>query len=138
MDKKPFNPLNRIESSMKIVILWIELILAAFIIVTVMLSAKDIVMLIYRIMVTEASSSYGELQGLLSHILLLVVGLELSLMLISHTPGNVLEVILYAIARKMLISSTSSLDLILGVISITMIFAVDKYLHTKNVKSHLT
>lgn len=105
--------------------------------VTVVLSGKDIVMLIYRIIVTEPSSSYGELQGLLSHILLLVVGLELSLMLISHTPGNVLEVILYAIARKMLISSTSSLDLILGVISISMIFAVDKYLHTRNVKSIL-
>lgn len=135
MEKKQFDSLNRFENSMKQVILWIEILLAAFIIITVILSAKDIVMLIYRIMVTEATSSYGELQGLLSHILLLVVGLELSLMLISHTPGNVLEVILYAIARKMLISSTSSIDLILGVISITMIFAVDKYLHTRNSKT---
>lgn len=137
MDKKSFSLLNRVESSMKHMILWVEIILAGFIMVTVVLSGKDIVMLIYRIIVTEPSSSYGELQGLLSHILLLVVGLELSLMLISHTPGNVLEVILYAIARKMLISSTSSLDLILGVISISMIFAVDKYLHTRNVKSIL-
>lgn len=137
MNKEPFNPLKRIENLMKTLILWIEVILAAFIMVTVIVSGKDIVILIYRIFTTEASSSYGVLQNLLSHILLLVVGLELSLMLISHTPGNVLEVILYAIARKMLISSSDSVDIILGVISIAMIFAVDKYLHTRNIKSHL-
>lgn len=137
MNKEQFNPLKRIENWMKSLILWIEVILAAFIMITVLISGKDIVMLIYRIFVTEASSSYGVLQGLLAHILLLVVGLELALMLISHTPGNVLEVILYAIARKMLISSTDSVDIILGVISIAMIFAVDKFLHSRDLKGHL-
>lgn len=137
MNKEPFNPLKRIENSLKKFILWIEVILAVFIMVTVIISGKDIVILIYRIFVTEASSSYGVLQGLLSHILLLVVGLELSLMLISHTPGNVLEVILYAIARKMLISSTDSIDIMLGVIAIAMIFGVDKFLHSRDVKGHL-
>lgn len=138
MGRKPFSLLNGVEGSMKQVIIWIELILAGFIMITVVLSAKDIVVLIYRIMISEADTSYTVLQGLLSHILLLVVGLELSLMLISHTPGNVLEVILYAIARNMLISSTSSIDFLLGVISITIIFAVDKYLHTRDIKRTIT
>ncbi|WP_406243738.1 hypothetical protein ACF3M2_07910 [Tissierella carlieri] len=127
-------PLKKIEKWMKSFILWIEILLAAFIMITVLISGKDIVVLIYTVFVTEASASYEILQGLLTHILLLVVGLELALMLITHSAGNVLEVILYAIARKMLISSSNTMDILLGVISLAIIFWVDKYLHTKDVK----
>jgi len=126
--------LKKIEKSMKNFILWIEILLAAFIIVTVILSTKDIIVLIYKVFMAEASASYEILQGLLTHILLLVVGLELALMLITHSAGNVLEVILYAIARKMLISSSNTMDILLGVVSLAIIFAVDRYLHTKDVK----
>ncbi len=126
--------LKKVEKTMKVFILWIEILLAIFIAATVILSGKDIVVLIYKVFITEASASYEILQGLFAHILLLVVGLELALMLITHSAGNVLEVILYAIARKMLISSSNSLDILLGVISLAIIFAVDKYLHTKDVK----
>jgi hypothetical protein len=126
--------LKKLEKKIKHFILWIEVIMAMFILATVIVSCKDIVVLIYRVFITEASSSYVVLQGLFVHILLLVVGLELALMLIGHTAGNVLEVILYAIARKMLISSSNSIDILLGVISLAIIFAVDKYLHTKEIK----
>ena len=127
-------PLNKIEESMKRFIMWIEILLAGFIITTVILSGKDIVVLIHKVYITEVSQSYQLLQGLLAHILLLVVGLELALMLITHSAGNVLEVILYAIARKMLISSSNTMDILLGVISLAIIFAVDKYLHTQGIK----
>ena len=129
--------LKKLEKKMRHFILWIEVIMAMFIIATVFVSGKDIVVLIYKVFMTEATSSYEVLQGLLAHILLLVVGLELALMLIGHTAGNVLEVILYAIARKMLISSSNSVDILLGVISLAIIFAVDKYLHTHGVKRSL-
>ncbi|WMM25298.1 hypothetical protein RBU61_01150 [Tissierella sp. MB52-C2] len=126
--------LKKLEKKIKHFILWIEVIMAMFILATVIVSCKDIVVLIYKVFITEASSSYVVLQGLFVHILLLVVGLELALMLIGHTAGNVLEVILYAIARKMLISSSNSIDILLGVIALAIIFAVDKYLHTKEIK----
>lgn len=130
-------PLKNIEKSMKYFIMWIEILLAGFIIITVLLSAKDIVVLIQEVFVTEASESYKLLQGLLAHILLLVVGLELALMLITHSAGNVLEVILYAIARKMLISSSNIMDILLGVIALAIIFIVDKYFHTKDINRSL-
>lgn len=134
MDHESGELLKKVEKTMKGFILWIEILLAIFIAVTVLLSGKDIVVLIYKVFITEASASYEILQGLFAHILLLVVGLELALMLITHSAGNVLEVILYAIARKMLISSSNSVDILLGVISLAIIFAVDKYLHTNDVK----
>ena len=77
-------------------------------------------------------SSYELLQGFLSYVLLLVVGLELALMLIKHSPGSVLEVMLYAVARKMLISSSTTSEVLIGVIALAIIFFIDKYLHTKD------
>lgn len=105
------------------------MILAILIIVTVILSIKDLFILCMTTFKTEALSSYDILQGFLSHTLLLVVGLELALMLISHSTGKVLEVVLYAIARKMLISSTNMTDILFGVIALALIFFVNKYLH---------
>ena len=118
-------------------ILWVEIVLAVFIIITILISIKDVVVLIYGIFVTDASHSYDVLQGLLSHILLLAVGLELAMMLITHSPGSVIEVILYAIARKMLLNSGDAVGMLLGVISIAIVFGIDKYLHTEDVKRRI-
>ena len=112
--------------------MWLELVLALFILGVVILSCKDIISLIYKVFITEALDSYTVLQGLLSHVLLLVVGLELAMMLIKHNPGSVLEVMLYAISRKMLVSSSTTVELLLGVIALGLIFLIDKYLHTKD------
>lgn len=98
--------LKKIENVITNIIMWLELVLALFILGAVILSCKDIISLIYKVFITEALDSYTVLQGLLSHVLLLVVGLELAMMLIKHNPGSVLEVMLYAISRKMLVSSS--------------------------------
>lgn len=115
----------------------IEVLLALLIIFTVILSIKDLIVLGINVFITEANASYEILQGFLSHTLLLVVGLELAIMLISHTPGKVLQVILYAIARKMLVSSANMADILLGVIALALIFITDKYLHTKETERML-
>lgn len=129
--------LVKIERVLKKFILWVEILLAFFIIVTILISIKDIVILIYDIFITDASASYDVLQGLLSHILLLAVGLELAIMLITHSPSSVLEVILYAIARKLILNSGDSIAMLLGVISIAIVFGVDKYLHSKDIKPRI-
>lgn len=129
MSNKTEDKLNKIRERIGEYIIWIEMILAILIVVTVILSIKDLFVLCMTTFKTEAISSYDILQGFLSHTLLLVVGLELALMLISHSTGKVLEVVLYAIARKMLISSTNMTDILFGVIALALIFFVNKYLH---------
>lgn len=116
---------------MKGLISWLETLLAILIVIGVVISGKDIVMLIYAVFITDATGSYQIFQSMLSHVLLIVVGLELALMLISHSAANVIEVILYAIARKMLISSSNTFDILIGVIALALVFAVDKYLHSE-------
>ena len=53
-------------------------------------------------------------------------------MLSLHIPGALIEVLLYAIARKILLLPKSGgiLELVLGIISIAGLFAIRKYLLT--------
>ena len=62
----------------------------------------------------------------LEHAFNLVIGIEFIRMLIKHTPGSALEVLLFAIARHMVLSDDSALELVLGVMSIAGIFAIRK------------
>ena len=71
---------------------------------------------------------YDNFQQLLSYLLLLIIALELAIMLIKHNPNNVIEVMIYAIARKMLIYNSSSMEMLIGVITLAILFIVKIYL----------
>lgn len=65
----------------------------------------------------------------LSLIFSLVIGLEFIKMLVKQTPASAIEVVLFAIARKIItVHEGSMLETFLGVISIAILFAVNKYL----------
>ena len=68
---------------------------------------------------------------------MLVIGVELVVMLSLHIPGVLIEVLLYAIARKLILLPKSSgmIDLLLGVIAIAVLFAIRKYLMSSDEKS---
>ena len=68
------------------------------------------------------------LDVLLESILGLVVGLEFVKMLILHTPESVIEVLLYAVARQVIISHDSALENLIGVSAVAIIFIIRKYL----------
>ena len=58
----------------------------------------------------------------------LVIGIEFIKMLCKHSPGTVVEVLLFAIARQLIIEHTSTLDNLVGIFSIAVLFAIRKYL----------
>lgn len=64
----------------------------------------------------------------LSLIFSVVIGLEFIKMLVKQTPSSAVEVVLFAIARKIIIDHGSMLEVFLGVVSIAVLFAVTKYL----------
>lgn len=66
----------------------------------------------------------------LSLIFSLVIGLEFIKMLVKQTPASAIEVVLFATARKIITDHGSMFESFLGVISIAILFAVDKYLTT--------
>lgn len=61
----------------------------------------------------------------------IVVGLEFIKMLVLHTPKAVTDVLLFAIARQLVVSHSSSMDTLLGVAAVALIFLIKKYLLVK-------
>lgn len=68
-----------------------------------------------------------QLEAFMKTVLTLVVGIEFAKMLILHTPESVLEVLLYAVARQIVIYHDSALENLVGVLAVGVIFAIRKY-----------
>ena len=68
----------------------------------------------------------------LSQALSLVVGVEFVKMLCQHSAQTVVEVLMFATARQMVVEHLGPNETLLGVISIAILFAIRKYLMTDN------
>lgn len=105
----------------------LEIILAVFLIIGVIIGMKDIFSYIVDIYKADAIATYEVFKQFLAYVLLLVVGIELILMLVSHSVDSIIEFILFVIARKMLIYADTMLDLLIGTISIAILFLTIKF-----------
>lgn len=61
----------------------------------------------------------------------IVVGLEFVKMLVLHTPRAVTDVLLFAIARQLVVTHSSSMDTLLGMAAVALIFIIKKFLLSK-------
>lgn len=109
----------------------LELALAIGITVGILIGLISVVKYLVLIFQTDIHDIYLVLNEFLRVTLLLVVGVELVLMLLTHSSSSIIELVLFAIARKMLVYSENMLDLILGTIAIAIVFAIRKYLMSK-------
>ncbi len=89
--------------------------------------------------VVFASGSFVELAGmdwkititfydLIYRVLLLVIGLELVRMLLTHEIFAVLELLAFVIARKMLMPDLTTIDIVLAVVAFVSLLAARKFL----------
>ena len=60
----------------------------------------------------------------------IVVGIEFVKMLMLHTPRAVTDVLLFAIARQLVVNHSSAVDTLLGVAAVALIFVIKKFLRT--------
>lgn len=68
----------------------------------------------------------------LGNALTLLIGVEFVKMLAKHTAENLLEVLMFAIARQMVVEHLNMTETLIGVIAIGIIFTVRKYLLLNN------
>lgn len=68
----------------------------------------------------------------LGNVLTLLIGVEFVKMIAKHTAENLLEVLMFAIARQMVVEHLNMTETLIGVIAIGIIFAVRKYLLLKS------
>lgn len=126
--------MNRNSKVFMKIVHMLEMSLAVYILICVAANGiyliKNFPELIYM---DSFQASYSLLEQLFAHILLLVIGLELDMMLVNHTTSAVIEVMLYAVARKMLIYTNTTLEMLIGVVALAGIFAIYKYLYSSEI-----
>ena len=116
-----------------------ELVLSIIILIIVFLGMMDLSRSVYQSYIVDFATpvEYSELNSFLAEGLLLVIGVELVVMLCLHVPGALIEVLLFAIARKLILLPKTSgmIDLFLGILAIGIIFGIRKYLLNQEEKN---
>lgn len=71
------------------------------------------------------------LRSFLGYAFNIVIGVEFLRMLTKHTLNSVIEVLLFALSRALIVEHTSALQNLITIISITLLFFVRRYLLRK-------
>lgn len=111
----------------------LEMVISGLIAIQVLLGTIELFRGVYIEYIINMSQpvTYIQFESFLGQALLLVVGLELIIMLVMHTPGSVIEALLYAIARKMLLipkTDNFMFQVLLGVVALGGLFLMRKHL----------
>lgn len=128
------NDLLKILISKKIekIVHVLELIIAVLIILGIIVGLVDLVKYIIEIMKASPNDAYKLFQVFLGHVLVLIIGAEFVLMILYHSINSILELLLFVIAKKMLVYSSTMLDLVFGIVAIAIVFVIMKFLIPKN------
>lgn len=105
----------------------LEFAMAVTIIIGIVTSVPDLFKYMVDIAHSTKGSSYELFQSFLSHVLLMVIGLEFVAMLINHEEYQIIYIMIMVVARKMLIYGDNTQDLFIGVLAIAVLFVVRKY-----------
>ena len=103
---------------------YVELLLSVFLsCVIIILSIKLMCQRIFHIL-----GDSMELNYYMEYAMSLAIGIEFVKMLCTHTPGTIIEVLLFATSRQMVVEHLNGVQTLLGIIAIAGLFAIRKYL----------
>ncbi|MDO5135907.1 MAG: hypothetical protein Q4D55_07630 [Eubacteriales bacterium] len=60
----------------------------------------------------------------------IIISIEFAKMLVCHSPSNIIEVLLFALSRHIILEHGSTLNTLLGILGMATLFAIRKYLLT--------
>lgn len=102
----------------------LEIVLSGIVLVALLISIVPLVRCIPELFV---DGDGVEIYDFLTRALDIVIGIEFIKMLAKHSPGSALEVLLYAIARQMILAHESALESFISVASIGLIFLIRRF-----------
>lgn len=114
----------------------LEMIIVLFLVIGIIIGMTDVVFY-FENLFSAGESTYEIFESFLAYSLILIVGVELILMILYHSTRAILELILFVIARKMLVYSHTMLDLVLGTVAIVLVFFVLRYLVPEDKKNDI-
>ena len=119
--------MKKIQNQLMKVLKILEYLVAVALIIAMVISLISFVI--------QQSSSFSiesfHLESYLSFALSLIVGIEFVKMLILQTSGSLVEVVMFAVARQIIMSHDSAVENLIGVIAVLLMFLCRKYLAYK-------
>lgn len=121
-----------VEEKIEKVTYIIEIVITVLLAIGIIIGLFDLVKYFWSILISPPAESYELFKGFLGYALILIVGVELILMILYHSTKAILELVLFVIARKMLIYAETMTDLVWGTLAIAIVFATLKFLVQKD------
>ncbi len=106
----------------------LEIIMAMGLIVIIVILG---IRMIFGEFVLFSGSPLETLDQYIGNIMIFAVALELVKMLSQHSPSTIIEVLMFAIAREIVLEHGKPIDTLLGVAAIAILFATRKFLFLK-------
>ena len=105
---------------------FLEILISIIVIVAIAVSLYAVLVELH--VMANNPSNVDMLTEFLATAFTVVIGIEFLKMLSRHNMSSVVEVLLFAIARQMIIEHTSAVENLIMVISIAILFTIRKYL----------
>ena len=112
----------------------LEILLAGLVLIGLLFSAVPLIRWMPGLLI---DGNEAEIRTFLERSLDIVIGIEFIKMLAKHSPGSSLEVLLYAIARHLVVGHDSAVENLLSVGAIALIFIVRKFFFVPAFGAHL-
>jgi hypothetical protein len=107
----------------------VHLFLSVLAILVLVAAGIALVVMVYRGLPSlwTTDDIYRTFHQVLQNMLLIAIAAELALLLLFHRPSAALEVVMFVIARRMVATDVSSIDLLVGSIALAALLVVRFY-----------
>ena len=113
----------------------IEIAISIIVLIAIVIAGIQVVREVFSL--AGDSKAHEGFTVFLGHAFNLIIGVEFIKMLAKHTPGSAIEVLLFAIARQMVIEHTTPVENLVGIVTIALIFIIRKYLFVPSFGTHV-
>ena len=112
---------------------WIEVFVSVVVLVALLVFSIGLLKEFYSVVIQNGGDP-NELSHFLGSAFQIVIGVEFIKMLCKHTPATVVEVLMFAIARQMVVEHSTPLENLICIAGITILFAIRRFLFTESDK----
>ena len=112
---------------------WVEIFISALVLVAVIFYAAALISRLFEV-ITTGGGDTALFSDFLGNAFQIVIGIEFIKMLCKHTPATVVEVLMFAIARQMVVEHSTPMENLICIAGITVLFAIRRFLFTESDK----
>lgn len=112
---------------------WIEIFVSAVVVVALLVFCAGLLRQFYEL-IAEHGGNTEYLSDFLGNAFQIVIGVEFVKMLCKHTPATVVEVLMFAIARQMVVEHATPVENLVCIVGIAGLFAIRRFLFVESDK----